>query len=135
MRASSVERSAVAAQRIEQWLLTSPIQLAGGAHDGSIAGTLDAEGRPTFVYLEITGYYLTWTAWVAAGDGCLAESAGLAEQRARRALGWLERVVEGQRVPPTRLHLLDSNVSDWRNSAVLRSTSRWPSAAWPPPPP
>jgi hypothetical protein len=119
VRASSAERSAAAAQRIERWLLTSPIQLAGGAHDGGIAGTLDAEGRPTFVYLEITGYYLTWAAWVAAGGGCLAESGGLAVQRARRALGWLERVVDEQRVPPTRQYLLDSNVTDWRNSAVF----------------
>jgi hypothetical protein len=119
VKASSAERSAAAARRIERWLLTSPIQLATGPHEGGIAGTLDAEDRPTFVYLEITGYYLTWTAWLLAGGGCLGERFGRAKRRGERALGWLDRVVDERRVPLTRMHLADEEVADWRNAAVF----------------
>jgi hypothetical protein len=35
------------------------IQIDEGAQRGGVAGWLDRDGRPEFVYLEIVGYYLT----------------------------------------------------------------------------
>ena len=106
------------ARRIEDWLLDSEIQIAAGAHRGGVAGWLDASGRAEFVYLEITGYYLTATAWLAAGAATDAERARRALARGRDALDWLRSVTADGALPPTRLYL-DADPGDWRNSCVF----------------
>jgi hypothetical protein len=106
--------SAELARRIEDWLLESDIQMAGGG----VAGWLDGAGRAEFVYLEITGYYLTAMAWLAAGAASDASRARRALARGRDALGWLRSVTVGGTLPPTRLYL-DGDPGDWRNSSVF----------------
>ncbi len=102
-----------AARGIEGWLLGSGAQLAGGAHQGGVAGWLDARGQAEFVYLEITGYYLTTLAWLAEGG-----AGSVAVERGRAALDWLRDVTAGGELPPTRLYL-SSAPDDWRNRAAF----------------
>lgn len=109
------EAAQEAAGRIERWLLTSPIQIAAGPQRGGIAGWLEADGQPQYVYLEITGYYLTAMAWLVA-----REEPGEAAARARGALAvaWLARAVGVGAIPPTRLYL-GEGPEDWRNDAIF----------------
>ena len=106
------------ARRIEGWLLDSGAQLAAGPHRGGVAGRLDATGRPEFVYLEITGYYLTAMAWLAGGGAGSEERAATALARGRDALEWMRAVTAGGAVPATRIHL-SPGADDWRNRAVF----------------
>lgn len=106
-----------AAHRIEGWLLHAGVQVDRGDHRGGIAGWLDRERRPAFVYLEITGYYLTALAWLIAGAPGGRERADILA-RGRRALDWLSSATAEGALPPTRLHLAPA-ATDWRNAAVF----------------
>jgi hypothetical protein len=119
MTASLPEARRDAIGRIERWLLTSEIQLSGGLQRGGIAGWLDEHDRPSFVYLEITGYYLTSMAWFIAGGARSDESAALALQRGRSALEWVQHTLADGALPPTRLYLEQPRRSDWRNTAAF----------------
>lgn len=91
--------------RLRQWLLGPAVQLGGGAQRGGVAGLIDAEGRPQYVYAEISGYYLHWLA--------SARPAG-ASARAQAALEWLRRHY-AEAAPATRVYLVDGAAPDWRN--------------------
>jgi hypothetical protein len=108
-----------AARRIEHWLVTSPVQIQEGQYAGGVAGWLDADGCPAFVYLEITGYYLTAAAWLINGGARSPDSVAPARRRGRLALDWLGRELAGGALPPTRAHLRDRSEPDWRNDAVF----------------
>jgi hypothetical protein len=110
--------TAETARRIERWLLQSGVQIEEGAQRGAVAGWLDREGRPEFVYLEITGYYLTTMAWLASGAASSPDRAADALEHGRQALGWITRTLSEQGVPPTRLYL-SAGRSDWRNAGVF----------------
>ena len=119
MTPASSEAVDEATRRVERWLLTSSIQISDGPQRGGIAGWLDAHGEPEFVYLEITGYYLTSMAWLIAGGARGGESGELARERGQRAAEWLAGSVSAGRLPPTRLYLARAPVRDWRNDAVF----------------
>ncbi|MFF5970686.1 hypothetical protein ACFY7C_04070 [Streptomyces sp. NPDC012769] len=110
--------AAEAARLIERWLLRSGAQIGEGTERGAVAGWLDREGRPEFVYLEITGYYLTAMAWLASGAASSPERAAEAREHGRRAEGWIARTLSERGVPPTRLYL-SSGRDDWRNAGVF----------------
>jgi hypothetical protein len=112
---SAAVRTAV--ERIEDWLLHSGVQLECGPQRGGVAGWLDRDGKPDFVYLEITGYYLTAMAWLS-GAASSPEHVATAERCARLAVRWIATHVEGEAVPPTRLYL-SGHPADWRNDAVF----------------
>ncbi|HEY1774560.1 MAG TPA: hypothetical protein VGG41_00245 [Solirubrobacteraceae bacterium] len=117
MTSPSAEVAAEAAERIKGWLLTSAIQIETGPQRGGIAGGLAADGKPDYVYLEITGYYLTATAWLIASaseDG----DAAAARARGQRALEWLADAADSGEVPATRLYLRQEP-EDWRNDAIF----------------
>ena len=118
MTAPAPEALEDAARRIERWLLDSGIQLADGPQRGGVAGWLDADGRAEFVYLEITGYYLTAMAWLIAGGARAPESPARARERGRAALAWMGEALAGGATPPTRLYL-DGEHDDWRNDATF----------------
>lgn len=118
MSASPADAFETAVRRIEEWLLGSAIQLPEGAHRGGIAGWLDRAGRPEFVYLEITGYYLTAMAWLAGGAASSDERVAAALERGRRARDWVGSVTADGATPPTRLYLSPER-EDWRNAAVF----------------
>lgn len=106
------------AGRIESWLLHSDIQLGEGPHDGAIAGWLDGQGRPEFVYPEIAGYYMTAMAWLASGAASSPEHVAIARTRAQRTANWIAELMSNRAAPPTRLYLAEQQV-DWRNDAVF----------------
>ena len=118
MRGSCPDSRDPSAARIERWLLDSPVQLREGPHAGGIAGWLDPLGRPEFVYLEITGYYLTAMAWLAGGAASSDRTAEEALARGRLALDWVGSATVGGAVPQTRLHLTGER-DDWRNAAIF----------------
>ena len=107
-----------AALRIEAWLLDSAVLLPDGPQRGGVAGWLDADGRPEFVYLEITGYYLTALAWLAEGAAGSRDGATQILDRGRAALDWMRAATADGGVPPTRLYLSPGH-DDWRNRAVF----------------
>ncbi|MBT2489635.1 hypothetical protein J7E96_14125 [Streptomyces sp. ISL-96] len=110
--------TAEAARCIERWLLQSGVQIEEGPQRGAVAGWLDREGNPEFVYLEITGYYLNAMAWLASGAASSPDRAADAHEHGRQALDWITRTLSEQGVPPTRLYL-SAGRSDWRNSGVF----------------
>ncbi|MCV7418113.1 hypothetical protein [Mycolicibacterium litorale] len=104
--------------RVEGWLLHSGIQIEYGEQQGGIAGWLDENGQPDFVYLEIAGYYMTAMAWLASGGAMNADTAPLARLRAQRAAGWVARSMSSRRGVPTRLYLSGER-TDWRNDGLF----------------
>jgi hypothetical protein len=113
----SAEVAAEAAARIKRWLLTSAIQIETGPQRGGIAGGLAADGKPDYVYLEITGYYLTAMAWLIATareDGDIPA----ARARGQRSADWLASAADSGDVPATRLYLRQES-EDWRNDAIF----------------
>lgn len=113
---SAGAREAVA--RIENWLLHSGIQIERGPEQGGIAGWLDKDGRPEFVYLEIAGYYLTAMAWLSSGAAGSAEHADAARLSGRRTADWITGSLDGRPALPTRLYLAEQP-ADWRNNGVF----------------
>jgi hypothetical protein len=102
-----------AAASIKDWLL-SAAQIQQGPHRGAIVGGLDQDNRPNYAYGEITGYYLTFLAFLAATG---APRAGL-ERHAAGALDWIARSYADGRVPPTRAYLA-GELADWRNHLIF----------------
>ncbi len=102
-----------AAASISNWLLTSNIVIHGGLHRGAVAGWLNADGHPSFAYPEITGYYLSWLASVAAAER-VSDKVRIA---ATEAIGWFTRIANDELPLLTRYY--ESPQEDWRNRAVF----------------
>jgi hypothetical protein len=104
--------------KIEHWLLTSNIQVNEGNDQGGIAGWLNEDNQPEFVYMEITGYYLTCLAFIITKSN---ESRETAITRAVKALDWLDFSTTDGNMPKTRKYIAaeESGKEDWRNSAVF----------------
>lgn len=109
---AEIARSTAAGLR--SWLLHGPAQLRDGDQTGGVAGTIAANGKPLYVYAEITGYYLSWLADVAGGD-----DDPLVRERAQRALDWAARGFAAPGcAPQTRIYLAPAE-PDWRNDAIF----------------
>jgi len=102
----------VASSRLRHWLLQGPAQLRNGMHAGGVAGSFE-QGQPSYVYAEITGYYLLWL----RGLGRYAAPATVAEAAAR-GIAWVRREFHADAIPATRIHLAGAH-ADWRNEAVF----------------
>jgi hypothetical protein len=109
--ASSVVHSRAA---LTSWLLGEHAQVTSGTHAGAAAGWVDREGRASYVYPEITGYYLQWLAWHAACHGVNNET----RRRAGAAQRWLLSWAFGAQTPATRIYLEPAG-QDWRNAALF----------------
>jgi hypothetical protein len=99
---------------LTSWLLGDHAQLTSGTHAGAAAGWVDREGRASYVYPEITGYYLQWLAWHAACHGVNNET----RRRAAAAQRWLLSWAFGAQTPTTRIYLERAG-KDWRNAALF----------------
>jgi hypothetical protein len=95
------------------WLLGPHIQISSGVQAGAAAGWTNRDGNATYVYPEITGYYLQWLAWHAATCGADDDVRG----RASAAQRWLASWARAE-APPTRVYLRPSE-PDWRNGALF----------------
>lgn len=100
---------------IQSWLLSPEVQLADGPHRGGVVGWFDENGSAVFVYPEITGYYLTWLAFLARAFGRTDEIT----RHANEALSWIAGQFTGGKVPLTRTYLTCSEADDWRNSGCF----------------
>jgi hypothetical protein len=103
---------AAARTRMAAWLLDGPAQLRDGTHAGGVAGCVQQNGAPVYVYPEITGYYLQWLAWRASQGDAVAQ----VRPRAVAAQAWLARW-SAEPPPLTRVHL--QTTPDWRNDATF----------------
>jgi hypothetical protein len=99
---------------LTSWLLGSHAQIDAGQHAGAVAGCIDRDGKASYVYPEITGYYLQWLAWRAACDGANDQM----RRRAASAQRWLLSWATGAETPATRMYI-EPPVPDWRNSALF----------------
>lgn len=99
------------ATRITEWLLSPLIQVPSGPQAGAIAGWVGDDGRPSFAYGEITGYWLSWISGLAGERPHLAP-------RARAAVDFLARAWARREPPQTRFYLAAAE-PDWRNRAVF----------------
>ena len=102
--------AATAADQLREFLLHGPAQQREPAHAGAVAGTV-SDGNVSYVYGEITGYYLHWLASLAPADPGFAA-------RASAATRWLEQYLAGDAMPLTRIYL-DKPVDDWRNNSLF----------------
>ena len=110
--APTADEMSKTARRIRTWLLSSRVQMRSGPHAGAVAGAVNREGVPGYVYPEITGYYLHWLAEIGApATRALAGAANLATQ-------WAALQFANSAVPLTRSYLQKPE-TDWRNSAVF----------------
>jgi hypothetical protein len=104
--------------KIEDWLLNSPVQLGRGPEKGGIAGWLNAHHLPEYVYMEITGYYLSSMAFIATNTNS-THNQSLALERAEKSLNWLYSYSSKGELPPTRKYLYPQAEEDWRNKATF----------------
>ncbi|HEX2909173.1 MAG TPA: hypothetical protein VH186_00090 [Chloroflexia bacterium] len=104
--------------QMNEWLLKSEIQLSHGPEAGGIAGWLTEQDLPEYVYMEITGYYLSSMAFIADKTES-STTRDLALDRANRALDWLYSYVSRQELPPTRKYIAEPGGGDWRNTALF----------------
>ena len=93
-------------------MLCSNVRIRSGRHAGAVAGWLDERGVAQFAYPEITGYYLSWLAHVAA---CRPELD--LRPAANAAIAWLSTVTSNNCPPATRYYRDDRD--DWRNGAAF----------------
>ncbi|MFK0293153.1 hypothetical protein ACIQU6_22110 [Streptomyces sp. NPDC090442] len=102
---------------LRRWLLDRP-QITRGSHAGGVVGGRGASAAGEYVYPEITGYYLSWLAFVAESEP------GTDEDIARRygaAAYWLQRELGRPGGPRTRDYLGTGTEPevDWRNTALF----------------
>ncbi|MGO4501876.1 MULTISPECIES: hypothetical protein [unclassified Dyella] len=105
------EAARSASSRLRSWLLHGPAQTQDGAHAGGVAGSVDERKGASYIYAEISGYYLLWLAGL--GDSAPIP---LVADRATRCLDWIQREFSGAANPATRIPLHDAP-ADWRNQA------------------
>ena len=104
----------IAPRVLASWLLNGGVQLTRGPHAGGVVGSVYADGRPAYVYPEITGYYMQWLSWLAAGNGVTPALT----HRAAMAQRWLAAWIQDTDLPLTRVYL-HANDHDWRNQALF----------------
>ena len=111
--ATSIGRTGADLQvAIADWLLNSNVRIRSGRHAGAIAGWLNKDGEPEFAYPEITGYYLSWLAFVTS----LRQELDV-RPAATAAVDWLSTITSADRPPVTRYYFDDRD--DWRNGATF----------------
>lgn len=96
-------------EQLRDFLLYGPAQQQGPYNAGAVAGTVSH--GPVYVYGEITGYYLHWLA-------SLPDAGDVVSSRALAAARWLERYLQSETIPATRIYL-EAAVDDWRNNALF----------------
>jgi hypothetical protein len=111
---SHAERDERGRAALTSWLLGENVQVNACAQTGAVAGSIDGDGNASYVYPEITGYYLQWLAWHAFCHGASNDT----RRRAGAAQQWLSSWARSSETPETRIYL-EASVPDWRNSALF----------------
>ncbi len=97
--------------QIVSWLLSPEVQTRQGLEAGGVVGWSGELGQSGFIYGEITGYYLTFLAFLAATRNT-ERPVGPA---VRLAADWIARNWNPSARPLTRTYLDGRNDRDWRN--------------------
>lgn len=103
---------------IREWLLNSSIQILEGEEEGGVCGWLNENHEQEYVYFEITGYYLTFLAFLAKIEG-RSRDALLIENKAAKAIKWIGKMISNNEFPETRRYVIVLDNVDWRNRAVF----------------
>jgi hypothetical protein len=99
-------------QRLEDWLLRAA-QVELEPDCGAVVGSASSLNGPEYLYPEVTGYYLTWLAFLRT-----VRRAGVdISVPTRRAASWLARQASAE-VFRTRCYP-DPDCCDWRNAALF----------------
>ena len=85
---------------IASWLLDH-VQIRSGSNRGGVAGSVNADGEPIYVYPEIAGYFLQWLAWLRTQG----EPAPALAAQAASCQEWLRAWIEDAAPPQTRIHI------------------------------
>lgn len=99
--------------RLERWLCEGPAMVRAGPEAGAVAGRIALDGRPDYAYPEITGYFLTWLAFLHGAGETQAVHRELADCASDWAGRWAATSME------TRVHLRESGSDEWRNRAIF----------------
>jgi hypothetical protein len=103
-------------ETIEEWLMTAPIQITNGKFRGGVIGWLSSdENEKSFVYPEITGYFLSALAFIVKTQ---PKKRVQASYRANSILNWLENIQFNEQFPDTRCYVKNRQ-SDWYNRAYF----------------
>ncbi len=100
-------------EKIARWLLSPEIQREEPSHRGGIAGWLNNEGTCDFVYGEMSGYYLSFLAYLHEFPIGGIDVKG----KISATLQWIESFLRRGQLPSTRDYLRDRSPqeeSDWR---------------------
>ncbi|MFD9793381.1 hypothetical protein ACFWXK_20810 [Streptomyces sp. NPDC059070] len=112
----TLTRTAAPSAVLESWLLDRP-QLRTGPHAGGVLGGTGDDTATAYAYPEITGYYLTWLAFLETTRD--APDTGAVEERRAAAVAWLAEQLAAPGGPRTRSFLGAGDGADWRNSALF----------------
>src|SRR5262245_58173543 len=99
------------ATSVSRWLTTSNIRIREGQHRGAVAGWLNVEGVPSFVYPKVTVYYLSWLA-------SLPKASEEVRTATNEALAWFTRIANGE-LPLLTRYYASPHEGDWRNGAMF----------------
>lgn len=102
-------------RKIESWLLDSRIQVKEGKDKGGVLGWLD-DVHEEFIYMEITGYYLTFLSFLLSKPTIRNKEKILTN--ARDSLHWLDQLSKRELGLLTRKYI-NPNIQDWRNAVVF----------------
>lgn len=103
---------------IKEWLLNSQIQIQEGEEEGGVSGWLNEKHEQEYVYFEITGYYLTFLAFLLKIERIPREHR-LIQCKAKKAIKWIGKMISDSEFPETRKYMIARPIQDWRNYAVF----------------
>src|SRR5271169_2938332 len=95
---------------LTQWLLSDDVQVRSGPEAGGVFGWFEEPSRQRFLYPEVTGYYLTFLAFLSQ-HGLRRDAF---QQHAQLAADWLDRRCGGETPGAARVYMHSDESSDWR---------------------
>ena len=95
---------------LTQWLLSDDVQMRTGPETGGVLGWFEESSPKRFLYPEVTGYYLTFLAFL----GQQGRRRDAFQQYAQLAADWLDRRCAGETPASARAYMHGDESSDWR---------------------
>jgi hypothetical protein len=95
---------------LTQWLLSDDVQMRTGPETGGVLGWFEEPSPKRFLYPEVTGYYLTFLAFLSQ-QGRRRDAF---QQYAQLAADWLDRRCAGEMPEAARVYMHGDESSDWR---------------------
>jgi hypothetical protein len=93
-----------------EWLLSDDVQMRSGPEAGGVFGWFEEPSPQRFLYPEVTGYYLTFLAFLSQ-QGLRRDAF---QQYAQLAADWLDHRCAGEAPGAARVYMHGDESSDWR---------------------